>query len=160
MENKYLYGIIIATVAILIGLAFWSTVGSSVSTLTGTQSVSLAAFTFPANGTSGELTTCGQEVITIAIQNATGGETIAATNYSTTTGTGADGFISSFITINASSEYSTAPVSVNCTYYGKGYVNEGSTRAIVLLIPIFLALIIAFAAIPDLREWMKGMNNK
>src|SRR3972149_735343 len=102
MEEKYIKGIIIATIAVLVGLAFWSTVGSSIGTLAVIQTSTNASFTFPANGSTSDLTTCGQLNTT----------TITVYNYTNNTG------------------------------------------SVGLLIPVFLAILIAFAAIPDLREWI------
>ena|SRR3990167_4859767 len=170
MEDKYIKGIIIATIAILVGLAFWSTVGGSVSTLTQTQTSTNASFTLPANGTTADLLQCGQlNTTSVVIFNATNGTAgfqnhiIPATNYTITQAAGSDGFLSTRIvlsTLQPAQGYYGQSSNVTCGYQPRGYITEGGGRTVTTLIPLFLAILIAFAAIPDLRDWMKGLVTK
>lgn len=165
MEDKYINGIIIATIAILVGLAFWSTIGSSVGTLTAIQTSTNASFTFPGNGTTTDLTTCGQlNTSAVVIFNTTNGTAgfqnliVPVSNYTITQAAGADGFLSTRIAYNGGGvdRFGGFADNVTCTYQPRGYIAEGGSRSVVLLIPIFFALLIAIAAIPDLREWIKN----
>ena len=165
MEEKYIKGIIIATIAVLVGLAFWSTVGSSIGTLAVIQTSTNASFTFPANGSTSDLTTCGQlNTTTITVYNYTNntgavggaGALVGSTNYTVTQAAGTDGYLSARVTCTALATnwvcgYAT---NVTCNYQPRGYITEGGGRSVALLIPVFLAILIAFAAIPDLREWI------
>lgn len=164
MEEKYIKGIIFATIAILVGLAFWTILGDSVGTLANIQTTTNASFTMPANGSTKDLTPCGQ-LNTTAIKvynqtNGTGGSSaypfVTATNYSVTQATGNDGFLSARIkcTAGAVDYFCGHNVNVTCSYQPKGYITDSAGRGIALMIPIFAALLIMIAAIPDLREWV------
>ncbi len=157
MERSGLTFIVFAAVIILVGLAFWSPVGGNISTLTGTQTAANTSFTFPAEEVAKELPPCGQAVVTISAWNATGGEPIPSTNYTTSTATGADGYLAAFLTPSADTPYANQSTLVTCTYRAKGYINEAGTRSVAVLIPLFLAMLIAFSALPDVREWVKGV---
>lgn len=151
--------IILAAVVVLIGLSFWSQVGTNISTLAELQTSPANVSFVPANnGTAKELTMCGQKVDTIAIWNGTN-NLVSATNYTTTQAVGADGFISSFLTTTGSSLYNGVTLKVTCTYQAKGYITDSAGRGVARLIAIFLALLIMASVIsPDLRKVWDGVQ--
>ena len=164
MENKYLAGIIIATVAVLIGLAFWSPIGNNIGTLAIIQQSNNASFTVPALNTVTDLGVCGQlNTSTVVIFNATGNVIIPAANYTVTQAAGSDGYVSARITFTgtqAGYDAAGTTAQVTCTYQPRGYITDGGGRAVALLIPVLFALAIALAASPDFRDWLKGVVTK
>lgn len=155
MERQGFGFIIIAAVAVLIGVALFSgTFSESMGTLTQiATSPSNFSFVAGTNGTATEITGCGQAVRTITVWNGTN-NVVATTNYTASTGTGADGYQSAFLT-NNNAAYNGVTWKVTCTHEPRGYVNDGATRGVINLIAIMFALLIVTAAMPDVREWIK-----
>jgi len=161
MENKYFRGILIAFIAISIGLALYTgSFSDSIGQMTKTFDTRNVTVTFPNNGTVLELSACGQKVISGTIINSTSLVVVPTTNYSfsqrpSTT----DGYL--VATLNATlaghSGYSGKTVNVSCNYQPRGYIEDAGSRGIVVLIAIFMALLIAVSASPDLREWIKNL---
>lgn len=157
MDRKAQVGfgfIITAAVVILIGLALYSgTFAQNIGTMTKTTSVTNATMTMPAASATADMTPCGQRAITYVLNNASwGNETIPTTNYTVTQGTGSDGYRAARITTTANSVYASQSVKVTCTYEPKGYIAESSSRGIVGLIAIFMAILILVAALPPVKD--------
>ena len=144
--------IIIAAVAILVGLAFWGTIGDSIGVMTKTYDHYNFSVTLPAEGASTEVAGCGQKIVSITITNRTDGAVVPSTNYTTSQAVAAgDGYLIAKIAVTKS-DYKSQAVNVSCNYQSRGYIEEGGTRGIVVLIAVFLALLIMIAAMPDLRN--------
>lgn len=143
--------IVIAAVAILIGLAFWPSIGPNIGAMTRTSSSANVTITMPADGATSELTMCGQRSTAIAIINRTTGSVVPTTNYTVTQSIGTDGYLAAKLT-TTSSKYAGVAVNVSCDYEPKGYISEGGSRAMVGLIAIAMALLILVAAIPNIRN--------
>ena len=162
MENKTIgFGLIVmAAVAVLIGLAFWPTLSPAIGQMTKTFTSASTTITLPAGGATTEITPCGQKALTITIINATGGETITATNYTLSQSVGTDGYLAAKLTVAASSPYASKSVNYTCTYEPKGYIEDGGSRAIIGLVAIAMALLIMIAAMPNLKngliDFIKG----
>ena len=161
MESKYIAGIIVGFIAVIIGITFYASdaVSGNIGLMTKTTSVNNKTVTLPAVSTVGELSTCGQRVLSIAITNSSGGELLTSSNY--TTGqkvSTSDGYLVSTITPTATSLYGGQSVNVTCTYEPRGYVNDSGSRGIINIIAIFMVILIIVSASPDLREWVKGFG--
>lgn len=167
MERNGINFVVIAAVAILIGLSFWTLVGDTTGTLTKTFTSTNVSFTLPANQSTSDLIHCGQRNITsVTVWNYTNGTgsvlgaggsvLLGASNFTVTQAAGSDGYLSARITCTAlGTNYGCGyRTNVSCGYEPKGYISDGGARNIAALIPLFLAILIAFAAIPDLREWV------
>jgi hypothetical protein len=156
-------GIIIAFVAIVIGLAFFNgTFAQSIGTMTKTNSLTNTSFTMPDTGVTSELSICGQKVISIALNNATNGtySAVPSNNYTTSQrASTTDGYLVSTLTTTVS-VYSNQTVNVTCDYQPRGYISDSGSRGIVSLIAVFMALLIMIAAMPNLRngvmDFVKG----
>lgn len=144
--------IVIAAVTILIGLAFWPAVSPNIGAMTKTFDSTNVTMTLPAVTATSELPMCGQKAISIIITNATGGATVPATNYTVTQSQGIDGYLVAKVTTASQSFYASKSVNVTCNYEPKGYINESGSRGIVALIAVFLAILIAVAAMPNVRD--------
>lgn len=166
MENKTQVAfVIIAFIAVVIGLAFWPTIGDSVGTLARIQTSTNASFTFPENGTSIDLVSCGQlNTSAIVVFNETNGTAgfqnfiVPANNYTVTQGISpVDGYLVTRLAYNGGGvdRFGGFANNVTCTYQPRGYITDGGGRAIALIIPILAALAIAFSAFPDLRQLAK-----
>lgn len=157
MEDKYIATIIVAVVGILIGLALFTTSAGFVGRATTLETSTNAPFTLPATTLNGDLTVCGQQNTTaISIANATSGLVLTTGNYTVDVGAGSDGYLSTRINATAGT-YAGKAVYVNCSYQPYGYINNAGTRTIFGLVIIFGALLIAITALPQARDWMKGM---
>lgn len=165
MANKPLAVIIVGFLAVLVGLSFWTLLGDNVGTLANLQTTANGSFTVPAQNAVADVVACGQQnTSAVLVFNATGDVEYPAANYTVAQGTSAtDGYLVTQINFTgtfAGEDHAGTTATIDCTYQPRGYVTEGGTRAIVVLIPIFMALAIAFAASPDLREWLKGVVNR
>lgn len=163
MENKGIAFIIVAFIVITVGLAFWSTVGGSIGTLARLQQTDNVSFAVPTGATWFDLVTCGQtNVSNVRVFNRTGDIEISAGSFNVRQGTSSiDGFLVTQIrnvTLYSTGAQAVATtLNVTCNYQPRGYITDSGARGVALLIPVFLAIAIAFAAIPDLREWVKGV---
>ena len=161
MEVKNYTGIIIvAFVAIIVGLAMFSGSGGiagTVGDVTTLASIANQTITAPAVGSSVELN--GQGVSgTPVVTNQTGGETIPATNYTIAQGLGSDGIIALKYT-SLAGPYAGRKVNVTYTYEPDGYISDSQpgARSITLLIVIFAAL--AIAAVGLWAAWNSGIRD-
>lgn len=157
MNNKGQIGfgfIVMAAVAILIGLAFFPSISPNIGAMTKTFTSTNVTMAMPANGATSELTMCGQRAAgTVQIINASTGTVVPTTNYTITQSTGTDGYLTAKITTTNSLLYAGRNVNVTCyDYEPKGYVAESGSRALVGLIAIAFALLIIVAAIPNLKD--------
>jgi hypothetical protein len=150
--------IIMAAVAVLIGLAFWPTISPNIGQMTQTFTAVNNSFTFAEGGIAKEVPFCGQKINSIivinkSLANVTG--LVPASNYTTSVCTGSDGYLSACLTYKvAAGVYNTSQVNVTCNYNPRGYVDNAAGRGMVALIAIFMAMLIAAAASPNLREWV------
>ena len=156
MEGKQIGAIILAAVAVLIGLAFYTgSFSQNIGQLTQTSAIANITVTFPTNGTILEIPVCGQRVISGSLLNATGTNLVATSNYTfnqrISTG---DGYLVATlnVTIAKESPWSGKSVNVSCAYAPRGYLEDGGSRGIVILIAIFMSLLILVSAVPNLRE--------
>lgn len=165
MEDKNIGLIIVGFLVVVVGLALWSALSPPIGTLTQTFTATNASFTAPAVNVIGDLIPCGQlNTSAVVIYNATNGTaghpiTVLGSGYKVSQGAGADGFLSALINVTNTTYAGKSTLTVTCDYQNKGYVNDGGTRNLVLLIPIFFAILIAFSVMPDLREWIKGLGS-
>ena len=153
MNNRAQIGfmaIVIAAVAILIGLAFWANFAGNIGQMTKTSSSTNVSFTMPANGSTSDLTPCYQKALTYELYNGTTAA-VPTTNYTITQAAGTDGYLAARIR-NNDAAWNSKAVNVTCTYEPFGYIPEGGSRGIVTLIAIFMALLIVVAALPDVRN--------
>lgn len=153
MDNSTGIGmIVVATIAVLIGLAFWPALSPNIGQMTQTYSIVNQTMTLPAVTATSELTMCGQRATSITITNATGGATVPTTNYTVSQSPGTDGYLAAKVTTASQSYYAGKSVNVSCAYEPKGYISEGGSRGIVALIAVFMAMLIAVAAMPNVRD--------
>lgn len=153
--------IVIAAITILIGLAFYTTTFSeNIGTMTKTRTATNVTMTLPAVTATSEMTMCGQKVVSSVITNATGGAIIPASNYTISQSSGTDGYLASKITTASQSAYAGRSINISCNYEPKGYIAEGSGRAVVILIAIMMALLIVVAAMPDVKDKMLDLIHR
>lgn len=153
MDKTGIGTIIIATVAILIGLALYTgTFAENIGKMTKTGESINQTMTLPAVTATSEISTCGQKALTYTLTNATGGGIVPTTNYTITQSAGSDGYLAAKVTTASQSAFAGRSINVTCTFEPKGYVADSAGRGIVALIAIFMALLILVAAIPDIRN--------
>lgn len=166
MEDKGFQFIVIAAVAVLIGLAFWSTIGGSIGTLARLQQTNNVSFATPTGATWFDVIPCGQlNTTNVRVFNRTGDVEISATSYNIRQSVSAtDGYLITQIRnisiFSTGAQAASTTLNITCEYQPRGYIAESGGRNIALLIPIFFAILIAFAAMPDLREWLKNVVTK
>lgn len=154
MDDKMIGGIVIAALAILIGLALWPAFSPNIGQMTQTFTSQNQTMVMPAAGATSELTMCGQKALTstyFIVTNASTGLTVPSTNYTITQSAGNDGYLTAKIT-TVQSLSATKNINVSCAYQPKGYLEDGANRSIVSLIAIAFALLILVAAIPNIRD--------
>ena len=157
MDKNQAYGfgaIVMAAVAILIGLAFWGQFAGNIGQMTKTSAAVNVSMTLPADGATSELTMCGQKALTIAIINQSDRVVVPTSNYTTSQSPGTDGYLAAKVTTTSSLLFAGKAVNVSCTYEPKGYIAESGSRGIVVVISIFMALLILVAAMPNVREFI------
>ena len=157
--------IILTTIGLIFALAIFTSLGSSYGSLNKLQQSNNVSFTMPTNGTSAQLTPCGQlntSVVTIYnATNSTGGSTakpiLQAGNYTISQAAVGDGYLHTVIYYdgqdNTNFQY---PVLVTCQYQPNGYLTNSGNRGIVSIILIMAALGIAVFAFSPLREGIFG----
>lgn len=142
--------IVVAFIAVVVGLSFWSLMGSNIGQMTKTSTSTNALFTM-GTGVAKELTPCGQKVLTISLVNNSDSVAIQTGNYTTSVAAGSDGYLAAFIK-NNTAQFGGQIVNVTCTYEPKGYISDGGSRAVVTLIAVMMAILIMVSAMPDLRK--------
>lgn len=159
MEKGVTIGfVVMAAVAVLVGLALYSgNFQDNIGTLTQTAQSGNVTITMPEDGVTLELTSCQQKAVTYIVTNATGGETVPASNYTIDQAIQSDGYLGAQIT-GVAGEYNSSAVNVSCTYERDGYIDNAGSRGIVGLIAIFMAFLIALAAMPNVREWFTSFG--
>jgi hypothetical protein len=146
--------VVFAAVAILIGIALFSgAVAPEIGKMTKTYNAVNTSFVMPFYGAITDLTPCGQRAITYEIVNLTG-EVVK--NYTVTQAAGSDGYLSARI-LAQNATYAGRMVNVSCNYEMKGYIPESSSRGMAVLIAIGACLLIAVAALPNLRNGVKDL---
>lgn len=159
MERNGIAFIVIVTVAILVGVALYSgSITQSVGDMTLTRgAVANVTYTLPAAGSSVQITTCGQKILTAILTNASNGLTVPASNYTfIQQASPTDGYLTAYIRSDGGI-YAGLPVNVSCSSFEPhGYIADGGSRGIVSLIAIFFVLLIIAAALPDARQWFFG----
>lgn len=152
MEDKYIAGIIVAALAVFIGLALWPAMSSNIGTMTQTQTVRNHSITFPAAGATVEL--LGQDIVTdLGIYNRTDGTLVPTNNYTITSEIGTNGLIKTTLT-GEGGHFSGVLVNASYTYQPEGYARDSGSRAIIVIVAIMMALLIAVSASPNLRDWI------
>lgn len=162
-NNGFVF-IILAAVAILVGLALYNSdaFAGNIGKMTQISTAANVSFTLPANNTVADLTPCGQKnTSVVVIYSPDGGSILPAANYSVTQEAGTDGFLAARIKLlNVNTTWASHPANVSCSYQPKGYIDDGGSRAIVGLIAIFMALLIMISAMPNVREGIADFFNK
>jgi hypothetical protein len=159
MNSKGQYNVvgmmIVAAVTIIVGLVLLQATYPFIGETTITSSVRNDTISAP-TAIGGLIYLRGQAVQgNIFVANATGGETVASTNYTITNYVVKDGALT--VVYNASgtgTKYvgSTVRLNVTYTYEPFGYAQDGATRSIIPLIAVFGALALVVALLPTVRE--------
>lgn len=154
-------------VGILIGIAITLIIGAVllvptaqyVGTATTTGTSTNKSFTMPANGSTSDLTPCGQlNTSAVVIYNYTMSAASNDTtgNYSITQATSpTTGYLATRITCNGvtANYFCGYMANVTCTFQPEGYITDAGGRTIAGLIVIFFALGIGvIALIPTLKN--------
>lgn len=158
-EMNGLGTILIAFVAVLIGVAFFGSIGSIIASTTGGSLVSVVNETITSPALDGTLDLAGQELVGTPTVQAANDSTlvIPTTNYTITEGVGSDG-LKGLIYTTKDATFAANSLNVSYDYYPDGYIDSSGGRSLALLIPIFLALAIALAAlVPALRSGVLDM---
>lgn len=151
MELKMIGGLVVAAVAIIIGLAFLTgSIAGTVGDMTTKSNIPITTqVTFPTNTTA--LTLTGQAVESVVIINDT--TTVAAGNYTVSNRVVSNGQLVATIIGVGANPYSGNNVNISYTYEPFGYATDGGTRAILSLVLVFVGLAIAvIALVPALRS--------
>ena len=154
MDDKMIGGIVIAALAVLIGLALWPAFSPNIGQMTQTFTAQNQTMVMPAAGATSELTMCGQKALTstyFVITNATTGVLVPSGNYTISQSVGTDGYLAAKIT-TVQSLSASKNINVSCAYQPKGYLEDGANRSIVGLIALAFTLLILVAAIPNIRN--------
>jgi hypothetical protein len=150
--------ILIAFVAIVVGLAFYQSIVSYVGQVTGVSLTTSVNATVPVTAVGVITELPGQELVsTIYVVNRTTGETIGAANYSlyecVKTSSSMKGICYKPLVAGQAQG-----VNITYSYYPEGYIDDAGGRSLALLIPIFAALAIAIVAlVPALRSGVMDM---
>ncbi len=159
--------LILVAVAIILGASFLTPIAQYVGTATNTGQATNVSFTMPANGSTTDLTPCGQKnTSAVVIYNYTNDSdaTLPANPAVRLTGNNATisqaqssttGYLHSQVTTfgNAVNYFGNAKVNVTCTFEPEGYITDSGGRAIASLVIVLFALGIAVIAIvPSLRS--------
>lgn len=131
--------------------------------ITNLETAVNTSFTFPANGTTADLTPCQQlDTSGAVIFNATNGTAgfqnliVPTSNYTITQGIGASGYPTARIAYNGggSNFFGGKADNVSCTYEPFGYNHDSSSRNIATIWGIFVALAVAFFVFVGIKfEW-------
>jgi hypothetical protein len=141
---------------IILGLVFIVAIADNQAPLTNTRSVTNGTVTFPENGST--LTLEGQALVgAITAVNATDGEAVPASNFSTEDFVQASGEYRLVLT-SLDSDWNDESVNLSYTYEPVGYNSDGSNRTILGLVLIFFALAVFAIALPGVREWITGFK--
>lgn len=153
-------------VGVILGVAFLNPIADSISASTTDLSVDNETFTMPSANDSIDLT--GRNILSTAIvTNATGGEVIAAPNYTIADGVGTNGLISVKLTANDDTDasgYAGQSVNISYNYQPDGSLSTVGERSILNLIILFGALavlifgIAQFFGLESFIKLVKGSN--
>ena len=147
--------ILVAFIAIIVGLTLFTVIAQTVGTSTSTVAVVNASLGTVSNSTYAYLTNY-RSITDVVVWNSTT-QLVAAANYTVTNNVvnnGAEAI--RFIAINTTG-YTGTTWYISGTAEPLGYVG-GASGSIALLIPIFFALLIAVIALePTLRGGMKDL---
>ena len=147
--------IVVAAIAIIVGLILFQAAASNVEqatqTVTGVSTLSQGQYTGVLN-TPVELV--GQELISvIAVTNRSSGAAIAAANYTiyecVRNSDNLKGIC--YKALGAGLPSASAPVNISYTYYPNGYIDDAGSRSIAGIIILLAAIAIALVLIPYLR---------
>jgi hypothetical protein len=132
-------------IVVIIGLAFFQgAIAPAVGGLTNTVTASNITFTAPA--AAGTTTLLGQAASSVVVTNATGGETVPATNYTISNYQVVNGDLRAVYTQNAG-PYASKSLNISYVYEPTGYPRDTGSRAVIQLVLIMAALMIAVVAI-------------
>ncbi len=88
------------------------------------------------------------------VVNATGGEVVAATNYSATTSSVYYMYNGLFLLSPDGGGFSGEDVNISYTYYPSGYVRASNARIILNLVPLFFVIaILLFVVMPVMKKF-------
>lgn len=143
-------------ITVIVGLAMYSAIVTNVDSATQTIALSNTSVTSGANGVA--VVIPGQAVIgSVSAVNATGGEAIAAGNFTYANYQVVNGELTATMT-SEDTKYAATPVKLTYTAEPLGYEPNSGSRAIILLIVVFTALAIAVIALaPTLNSEVMKM---
>ncbi|HDK42072.1 MAG TPA: hypothetical protein ENG87_01730 [Candidatus Pacearchaeota archaeon] len=137
-------------ITVIVGVVLFQTIAQNVGSSINTVSVDMN-ITTPANGGVYNFTNY-RALSSVTITNATGGETIAAGNYTIANNQVVNGALATTLTVD-DAEYASSLWNVAATGQPLTYIADSGGRAMASLIVIFFALLIAFVALePTLRS--------
>lgn len=144
--------IILAFVVIVVGLALYTgSLSPNVGQLTQTRNSFNQSFTVPANGGASQITNCEQKAISVILTNATSGAIVPSTNYTISQVVGSGNVLVAQLN-STGGVYASRSVNLSCNYEPYGYLSDGGSRGIALIIPVFFAIALLVAVIPSARE--------
>ncbi len=150
-DSGGLGGIIIAFIAIIIGLSLFISVADTIGTITGTFSVT-DQDTSLINGTPVEFLGAGFNATAIT------GVVRGATTCNETTDWVGDLSANTINLTGATSACDTADYNVSYTYQTNDFISDGAVRSISNLIPLFFALAIMAGSFIAIRRGAFGFN--
>lgn len=151
--------ILIAFVAIVVGIAFYQAIIQYVGESTGVSLIRTINSTITMPAANGVVELTGQEYVgTAIVTNASEvGTIVPTTNYTITERINSDG-VKGIVLTSKGGMWATGSVNITYTYYPDGYIDDAGGRSMALLIPIFAALAIAIVAlVPALRSGIMDM---
>jgi len=149
-------GMLMIFLGIVLGLVFIVAIADNQAPLTNTASIVNTTVTFPANGST--LTLLGQALVgSVTAVNATDGEAVPASNFSTANLVQSNGEYRLVLT-NLDSTWNAESVNLSYTYEPVGYNTNSSNRTIWGIVLIFFALAVFSMALPGVREWLTSFK--
>ena len=138
-------------ILVLVGVILFLPIAQQVGSSTNTISVTDETHTMPANG--GTITlTAYKSLSSFVAKNATGGETIAAGNYTVSNNQLVNGALAVQITVD-DAEYASSDWNLSFVGEPTDYISSSGGRAMANLIPLLFALALAIVALyPTMKE--------
>lgn len=161
-QGDMLKMIIVAFMAIIVGISLFIAAGADIAETTNTVTVSEQTLTAPAANASinlnGKLVESGYTFV-----NATGRELITIPgNFTVENNQLVSGTLTARLTAGAAAnEYQGTSILANYTYQPDGYISESGGRSVATLIMIFFALaIMVVALVPALRSGVMNLFSR
>jgi len=148
--------LIVAAIAVIIGLVLLSPIASNVDqttrTVSGTTAVENQTITAPASGSIVE--SSGQELVGIPkVYNESGASlVITSPNYTISECVKTSDSLKGICYKALTAEYEGKNINVSYTYYPAGYADDAGSRSIAGIIVLLAAIGIAVVCIPKVKE--------